>query len=107
MYDSRPPTTLQPLNDEDEERKRRIHSLENQEAKWQAMRAEVAERRARERQEHDQYVNEARKKQLDEGCEEAREEVSKQLSKNMVEDWDYQREFKQRQQKGKLLFSLF
>ena len=31
-----------------------------------------------------------------ENCEEAREEVTKQLNKAMINDWDYQREFKNR-----------
>ena len=38
------------------------------------------------------------KQQLAENCEEAREEVTKQLNKAMINDWDYQRELKNRQE---------
>ena len=51
----------------------------------------------REKQEHDNYVCEASKQQLEEANEEAREEVTRQLNKAMIDDWDYQREFKRRQ----------
>ena len=43
----RPPSTLQPLKDEDEEMKRRVASLDTEEAKWNKIREEVEVRRQR------------------------------------------------------------
>ncbi len=42
-------------------------------------------------------VEEAKQKQLEEGNEEAREEVSKQINKAIVDDWNFQRELKRRE----------
>ena len=50
------------MKDEDEERKRRVANLEAEEAKWAEIKAEVDQRRAREQQEHDNYVYEAKVK---------------------------------------------
>ena len=52
------------MKDEDEERKRRVANLEAEEAKWAEIKAEVDQRRAREQQEHDNYVYEAKVKSL-------------------------------------------
>jgi hypothetical protein len=82
----RVPSSLQPLKDEDEERKRRVIDLEAEEAKWTQRKAEVENRRARDKQEHDNYVYEAKSQQLAENCQEAREEVSKQLNKVTTEN---------------------
>ena len=41
-------------------------------------------------------LNNFQKKQVAENCEEAREEITKQLNKAMVDDWNYQKEFKAR-----------
>ena len=47
-HKQRPPSTLQPLKDEDEEMKRRVANLDSQEAKWEKIRAEVESRRLRQ-----------------------------------------------------------
>ena len=47
-HKQRPPSTLQPLKDEDEEMKRRVANLDSQEAKWEKIRAEVEGRRLRQ-----------------------------------------------------------
>jgi len=60
----------------------------------------VEEGRENERREHEQIVSQAKKLQFEENCEEAREEVSKQLNRQIAEDWDYQKEFKQKQKKA-------
>lgn len=80
-HKQRAPSTLQPLKDEDEEMKRRVASLDSQEAKWERIREEVEERRQREKREHDNYVAEAKRHQFQENNEEAREEVTRQLGK--------------------------
>ena len=46
-HKQRPPSTLQPLKDEDEEMKRRVASLDTEEAKWNKIREEVEVRRQR------------------------------------------------------------
>ena len=46
-HKQRPPSTLQPLKDADEEMKRRVASLDAQEAKWARIKEEVEERRLR------------------------------------------------------------
>ena len=48
------------MKDEDEEKKRRVANLEAEEAKWTEIKAEVDQRRAREQQEHNNYVYEAK-----------------------------------------------
>ena len=48
------------LKDEDEEKKRRVANLESEEAKWTEIKSEVDQRRAREQQEHNNYVYEAK-----------------------------------------------
>lgn len=83
-HKQRPPSTLQPLKDEDEEMKRRVASLDSQEAKWERIREEVEERRQREKREHDNYVAEAKRHQFQENNEEAREEVTRQLGKARI-----------------------
>ena len=60
----------------------------------------MEEGREKERQEHEQMVAAAKKLQFEENCEEAREEVSKQLNKQIAEDWAYQKEFKEKQKKA-------
>ena len=60
----------------------------------------MEEGRENERREHEQMVSRAKKLQFEENCEEAREEVSKQLNRQIAEDWDYQKEFKQKQKKA-------
>ena len=60
----------------------------------------MEEGRENERREHEQIVSQAKKLQFEENCEEAREEVSKQLNRQIAEDWDYQKEFKQKQKKA-------
>ena len=47
-------------------------------------RQEVMERRGKERNEHEAYVNEAYEKQLAESNEEAREETSRQLNQGLT-----------------------
>ena len=44
----------------------------------------MEEGREKERQEHEQMVAQAKKLQFEENCEEAREEVSKQLNKQIL-----------------------
>ena len=60
----------------------------------------MEEGREKERQEHEQMVAQAKKLQFEENCEEAREEVSKQLNRQIAEDWAYQKEFKEKQKKA-------
>ena len=47
---------------------------------------------------YEEFYTFFQKQQLAENCEEAREEITKQLNKAMINDWDYQREFKNRQE---------
>ena len=57
----------------------------------------MEEGREKERKEREQMVSQAKKLQFEENCEEAREEVSKQINRQIAEDWDYQKDFKQKQ----------
>jgi len=94
---ARIPSTLQPLDDEDEQRRAAVRrSREAESEKWESIRKEVDARRAQEQEMERNFVQQAKDQMVRENNGEVREEISKQLDKSVVKDWDYQLEFKKK-----------